>query len=483
MDILDRADVQTAGWLDCDQQLRLLIDLAGDDGLLLVAAGHTAGDGGRALAAAHVILLDKALGVFLHGGLFDEAVVLELGLPIALQNHIVRQRVIQHQAVLVAVLRDMAHTRLAALADGGVGDVLAFQLDGTGGGLFQAGNAVDQFALAVAVDTGDADDLARADIEADAAHGVVLVYLAGYNKVFHFQNRLARLAGLFLNGKLHVAADHHLGQFLFGGILDIHRTDVLALAQDRAAVGNGHDLVELMGDEQDALALGLEAAHDIHELVNLLRGQNCRRFVENQDLIVAVQHLQDLDTLLHTDGNVADQRVRVDLQAVLFAQSHDLFAGLVLLQKAVLRILDAEDDVIEHREALDQFEVLMHHAYAQRVGVVRVVDLDFFSVFLDRTLLRLVQTKEHAHQGRFTGTVLAQQGMDLALAQLQGDIVVGFDTGKFLGDVQHFDDIIICQSLHAPFNVYGLVHKFLLYIIQKNSAVHKRICAKSRQNL
>ena len=238
-----------------------------------------------------------------------------------------------------------------------------------------------------------------------------------------------------------------------------------------------------MGDEQDALALGLEAAHDIHELVNLLRSKNCRRLVENQDLIVAVQHLQDLDTLLHTDGNVADQRVRVDLQAVLFAQGHDLFAGLVLLQKAVLRILDAEDDVIEHREALDQFEVLMHHAYAQCVGIVRVVDLDFFSVFLDRTLLRLVQTKEHAHQGRFTGAVFAQQGMDLALAQLQGDIVVGFDTGEFLGDVQHFDDIIICQSLHAPFNVYGLVHKFLLYIIQKNSAVHKRICAKSRQNL
>ena len=149
----------------------------------------------------------------------------------------------------------------------------------------------------------------------------------------------------------------------------------------------------------------------------------------------------------------------------------------------MLRILDAEDDVIEHREALDQFEVLMHHAYAQCVGVVRVVDLDLLPVFLDNTLFRLVQAEQHTHQGGFTGAVFAQQGMDLALAQLQGDIVVGFDTGEFLGDVQHFDDIIICQSLHAPFNVYELVHKFLLYIIQKNSAVHKRICAKSRQNL
>ena len=49
--------------------------------------------------------------------------------------------------------------------------------------------------------------------------------------------------------------------------------------------------------------------------------------------------------------------------------------------------------------------------------------------------------------------------------------------------VQHFDDIIICQSLHAPFNVYGLVHKFLYYIIQKNCAMYNRIRAKSIRNL
>ena len=66
-----------------------LIDLAGDDGLLLVAAGHAAGDGGRALAAAHIVLLDQALGVLEDGVLLDEAVVLELRLPVTLQHHVV----------------------------------------------------------------------------------------------------------------------------------------------------------------------------------------------------------------------------------------------------------------------------------------------------------------------------------------------------------------------------------------------------------
>ena len=42
VDVLDRANVQAAGRLHGDQQLGILVDLAGHDGLLLVAAGHAA---------------------------------------------------------------------------------------------------------------------------------------------------------------------------------------------------------------------------------------------------------------------------------------------------------------------------------------------------------------------------------------------------------------------------------------------------------
>ena len=120
----------------------------------------------------------QALGVLQYGVLFNKAVVLELRLPVTLQNHVVGQRVIQHQTVLVAVLRDVAHTGFAALADGAFVMSLPSEGDGAGRGFFEARNTVDQLALAVAVDTGNADDLARADVEADAADGIVLVDLA-----------------------------------------------------------------------------------------------------------------------------------------------------------------------------------------------------------------------------------------------------------------------------------------------------------------
>ena len=72
---------------------------------------------------------------------------------------------VQHQTVLVPVLGDVAHV-LAAVADGGMGDVLAAQGDVAAAGFFQAGEAVDELGLAVAVDARDAHDLARAHLKA-----------------------------------------------------------------------------------------------------------------------------------------------------------------------------------------------------------------------------------------------------------------------------------------------------------------------------
>ena len=95
--------------------------------------------------------------------------------------------------------------------------------------------------------------------------------------------------------------------------------------------------------------------------------------------------------------------------------------------------------------------MLVYHTDAQRGGLVGVGDLYFLAVLFNDALFGLVHTEQYAHQRGFAGTVFAQQGMDLALAQLQGDIVICLDARKFLGDVQHFDDIILCQSLYAPF--------------------------------
>ncbi len=80
------------------------------------------GDG--ALTAADVELLNEPVGIFAHGVAADEAAVLELRLLVTLEHHVLLEREVEHEAVLVPVLGDVAHI-LAAAGDGGMRDVLA----------------------------------------------------------------------------------------------------------------------------------------------------------------------------------------------------------------------------------------------------------------------------------------------------------------------------------------------------------------------
>ena len=352
--------------------------------------------------------------------------------------------------MLVPILGDMTHAEQGALADGHMRDVLAAKQDLPVLDRLKPRQAVDQLRLTVAVDAGDADDLTRTHLKRYVVHGVVLVLPGGDRQVLHVEQHVARRARLFLHVEIDAAPDHHGRKLLGGGIFRLDRADALALAQNGAAVGHGHDLLQLVRDEQDRLALGREPAHDLHQLADLLRGEHGGRLVEDEDLIVAVEHLEDLGALLHTDGDVLDARIRIDLQAVFFRQREHLFARLALLQEAMLRRLDAHDDIVQHREALDQLEVLVHHADAEAVGVVRVFDGDDLAVLADLALLGLIQAEQDGHERGLAGAVFAEQRMDLPLAQLERDVVIGHDAREALRDVQHFNGIGCVQRECPP---------------------------------
>ena len=146
----------------------------------------------------------------------------------------------------------------------------------------------------------------------------------------------------------------------------------LAAAHDRDAVGDGHDLAQLVGDEDDGLALVAQRAEDAEQVIGLVRRQHAGGLVEDQDVGAAVERLEDLDALLQADGQVADQRVGIDVEFVVAApgacSSARALASAGPMQRAAL---GAEHDVLQHGEGIDQHEVLVHHADAQRDGIRR----------------------------------------------------------------------------------------------------------------
>ena len=399
----------------------------------------------------------------------QEAVALKLRMEVALEHEVVFQRIIQNEAVLMAILRNMAEPRLVAFADGHVRDVPIVEENLAAVWLEQAGERIDQFALAVAVNARDADDFAAVHVEGDIVDHRLAVLLALDGQVLHRQHAFPRLERRFFHDELHLAANHHLAQFFLAGVGHIDRADVLALAQHGAAIRHGLDLVELVGDEEDGFAFFGQLLHNLHQLFDFLRREHGGRLVENEHLVVAVQHFENLGALLHAHGDILNHRVGVHLEAVALAQLHHLLTRLRLLQKAEGRgrRLHAEDDVVQHRKDVHELKVLVHHADAQCVRVVGVANLHNLPVLANFALFRLIHAEEHAHQGRFARAVFAQQRVDFALSELQGDIVVGDNPRKLLGNMQHFNDILAQSNRSFLRILYTFYYSVFCAILQK----------------
>ena len=63
VDIFNGPHIQAAGGLNGHDQRLVTVHFPRNDGLLLIAAGHTAGDGHRSLTTADVKFFDELLGI------------------------------------------------------------------------------------------------------------------------------------------------------------------------------------------------------------------------------------------------------------------------------------------------------------------------------------------------------------------------------------------------------------------------------------
>ena len=361
------------------------------------------------------------------------------------------RREVEHEPAPLPVLGDVAEARVervahacAVMSSPSIVIVPAF-------GDRRPGDRVDQLGLAVSVDARDADDLAGADLERDAAHLLDPAVVHDLQVLDHEQ-RLAGLGGDLVDAQQYLPADHQPGEALLGRARRGQRVDLLPAPQDGDPVGDVGHLVQLVADEDDRLALLGEAADDREQLLRLLRRQNRRRLVEDEDVGSAVERLQDLDALLLADRDVVHERARVDGQAEAAGDvAHALLGRRVVEQDAVVRRLGREHDVLGDRHHRDQHEVLVHHADPVLDRRARRAELGLLAVDQDLALVRVVEAVEDVHQRRLAGAVLAEERVHLALAQVEVDVVVRNDAGEALRDPTKLEN----APLVHPGRFYG----------------------------
>ena len=430
-----RADVDTARRVRGDEDARCVRHLAPEDELLLVAARQRPG-GHVDARRAHVVLADDALRVLLRRAGREAPALARGGLSLVAEHAVLPQRRTEKQRVTVTVLGDVADAAVADLLRRPGRDVVVADDDVAAVGAAHAEDRLDEFGLAVALDTGDADDLAGADDEVDVRQQRRAAGAVGERQPVEAHDdavgdgRFLRLGG----GQLR--ADHEFGELLARHRRALDAVDRRAAADDGDVVGDAAHLVELVRDEQHREAFGLHLGEVREQFVDLLRHEHGRRLVEDEDLRPAVEHLEDLDALTGADAEVGDEHVGVDAEPVGLRDARDLRARL---RPDAVQLLGAEDDVLEDGEVVREHEVLEHHADAGLDRVLRRRERDLVTVDADRALVGLLHAVEDLHERRLAGTVLPHDGVDRAALDLQVQVGVRDDAGESLRDALQVD--------------------------------------------
>ena len=119
------------------------------------------------------------------------------------------------QPFLLAVLGDVSDPGVEDLAGRQAGDVPAGERYAAGQHGAQPHERLGQLGLAVALDTGDAQDLARPDLERYPVDGHV-AQVVGDGEVSHLEYRLAEPGRAFVEREVHGSPDHLGGQLVIG---------------------------------------------------------------------------------------------------------------------------------------------------------------------------------------------------------------------------------------------------------------------------
>ena len=201
----------------------------------------------------------------------------------------------------------------------------------------------------------------------DALHAGQLLRLQHDAGVAHIH-----LAGVILLDVGHFVQilTQHLGDQLHSGqILNDVLAHQLAVPQHGDPVADLIDLLEEVGDEDDAHALLLEVEHQLEELLHLLLVERRGGLVENEHLALHVHRPGDGHHLLHGDGAAAQLLGGAGGNVQRF---ENLSGAAVDGAPVDTRALGAGDKhVLRHGEIGAEGNLLVHRADAHILGILR----------------------------------------------------------------------------------------------------------------
>ena len=207
--------------------------------------------------------------------------------------------------------------------------MIARDLDFAALGRALAGQHLDELALAIAGDAGDADDLAAAHGERHVMDGDC----AGIVECPQLVERQPHAAGLArawrLDGQL-LRADHGARHRVRREVLHQALAGELAAAKNRHLVSKRHHLAEFVGDHQNGqLAIDHHLSQHAQHLVGFARRQHRGRLVQDQESALQIELFQDFALLPLAGGDIGNPGIERNANGIRDRKASSSFFSFV----------------------------------------------------------------------------------------------------------------------------------------------------------
>ena len=257
-----------------------------------------------------------------------------------------------------------------------------------------------------------------------------------------FQRHVADGSVAGREGCRHLAAYHVLDKLGAVGLVGVDGGDIFAVTEDGDAVGEGENLIETVGDEDDSHAIGLQFADDAEQDLHLCHGQRCRGLIEDEDACFLRHRLGDLHDLHMTGGEITDRGGGVDIDTEVIEDLLRDLAHLLLIDQLTIALAVA--DVLRRAQHVDEVKLLIDALYAVLAGergshgtVGAIIDGNGAAI-------RCVGTCNCLNKRGFAGAVFANDGVNFAGIEVDRNFIQGYHARIDFRNVFQRQDRLTC---------------------------------------
>ena len=125
------------------------------------------------------------------------------------------------------------------------------------------------------------------------------------------------------------------------------------------------------------------------------------------------------------------------LQLLLRAPAH-----LLEVDHPITCLLPSEEEILNDVQVRNLVEGLVDDRNSQFLCVAGILDVNLFPFDQNCALVLAIGSAQDLHEGRFSGSVFAEEHMDLTPSNIEAHIIQGNNTRETFASVLHFQDNI-----------------------------------------